>query len=202
MKYSRFWPLFGIQAIAMRATVVAAFNVTSHIPLQSVLPFPGRIFSPLGLLSQKPLNGTKAERVLEDDGMDIVNVRKCLEQEVQTPLRSEDDSLKQVIRDLMLKCVERTGLRNAWVVGLPFTVAIHAKTNKEVQLKYFCSDVCPTMGRVFATLAGVSKKECCALGQLPITDSAWGGYIGCQPLELVSDLDKKYTSCSTLSQPN
>jgi hypothetical protein len=202
MKYSRFWPLSGIEAIAMRATVVAAFNVTSHIPLQSVLPLSGGISSPLGLLSQSPLNRTKAEPVLENDLIDIVNVRKCLEQEVQTPLRSEDDSLDQLIRGLMLKCVEGEGLRQAWIGGLPFTVAIHAKTNKEVQLEYFCSDVCPTMGRVFATLAGVSKKECCALGQLPITDSAWGGYIGCQPLELASNLDKKYTSCSTLGQPN
>lgn len=202
MKYSRFWPLYGMQAFAMRAIVVAAFNVTSHIPLQSVLPLAVRISFPLGLLSQNPLNGAKAEPVLENDGMHIVNVRKCLEQEVQTPLRSEDDSLDQLIRGLMLKCIEGEGLHKAWIWGLPFTVAIHAKTNKEVQLRYFCSDVCPTMGRVFATLAGVSKKECCALGQLPITDSAWGGYIGCKPIELASDLDKKYTSCSTLGQPN
>lgn len=67
---------------------------------------------------------------------------------------------------------------------LPMELGIDSRNGQTVELKYFCSDVCPDYGGVVTDYKGVKKEECCKVGGNPTHDPAWGGYIGCQPKEV------------------
>lgn len=53
----------------------------------------------------------------------------------------------------------------------------------EVQEKYYCSDVCPDYGRLVIIYKDIAKEKCQEVGGRVITDAAWGGYVGCFPIE-------------------
>jgi hypothetical protein len=67
---------------------------------------------------------------------------------------------------------------------LPLTLGKDARNQKSVQIRYMCSDVCPSQGTIVVRYEGVSQAECCKLGGHPQKDPAWGGYRGCAPPEV------------------
>jgi hypothetical protein len=77
----------------------------------------------------------------------------------------------------------RGRLRQRQARCLPVAVGADARNGKTLELRYFCSDVCPDQGAVFLIYAGVDRDQCCALGGRPLHDPAWGAYRGCMPPE-------------------
>jgi hypothetical protein len=125
------------------------------------------------------------------------DARACLSRIVTKPVRIGGEALRRLVSDVVATCFGKPGSQELWnqAGALPFTVAIHAGTGKEVHLRYFCSDVCPEYGSVSATLANISEAECCAIGAIPSRDPAWGAYRGCRPAELASDYEKSRARC-------
>jgi hypothetical protein len=75
---------------------------------------------------------------------------------------------------------------------LPLSVGVDARTGKALELRYFCSDVCPGQGAVFLIYAGVDRDACCALAGRPLHDPAWGAYRGCLPPEATSPAPQRH----------
>ncbi len=68
---------------------------------------------------------------------------------------------------------------------LPFIVGKHAGDGKDIDIYYFCSDVCPNYGHVGIRYAGIEDAPaCCAIGGVPLLDPAWGGFEACVPKEI------------------
>jgi hypothetical protein len=65
---------------------------------------------------------------------------------------------------------------------LPKVVGKDAKSGLEVQVYYFCSDVCPDQGFVGVGYKGIADQAaCCDAGGAPVIDPAWGGFVACAP---------------------
>jgi hypothetical protein len=68
---------------------------------------------------------------------------------------------------------------------LPSVVGQHAGDGRDIEVYYFCSDVCPDYGRVGIRFAGIEDTpSCCAIGGIPLRDPAWGGFEACVPSEI------------------
>ena len=68
---------------------------------------------------------------------------------------------------------------------LPSVVGQHSGNGRDIEVYYFCSDVCPDYGRVGIRFAGISDTPaCCAIGGIPLRDPAWGGFEACVPSEI------------------
>ena len=68
---------------------------------------------------------------------------------------------------------------------LPSIVGQYASNGHDIEVYYFCSDVCPEYGRVGIRFAGVKDNaSCCAMGGAPLHDPAWGGFEACVPSEI------------------
>ncbi|HJW97310.1 MAG TPA: hypothetical protein VJ485_04075 [archaeon] len=63
----------------------------------------------------------------------------------------------------------------------PKAFGVYAKNGLVLEAVYFCSDVCPDYGAVYLIYQGVDNEECQDIGEKPVHDLAWGGYIGCEP---------------------
>lgn len=64
-------------------------------------------------------------------------------------------------------------------------VGQHAGDGREIEVYYFCSDLCPDYGRVGVRYVGISDTpSCCAIGGIPLRDPAWGGFEACVPSEI------------------
>jgi hypothetical protein len=67
----------------------------------------------------------------------------------------------------------------------PKVIGNYSKNGLTIIERYFCSDVCPDYGRVSIIYANItSKEECKEVGGFDIIDPAWGGYVGCSPVNL------------------
>jgi hypothetical protein len=143
-----------------------------------------------------PVTSGSKDPLLKDQKA-IDAARTCLEQAVGKPRRSEGESLKTLVATAVQQCLGKAGSEELWNQSgaLPFAIAIHTKTNRDVRLTYYCSDVCPNYGHVLAILADVPLQECCDIGQIPLRDPGWGGYQGCAPAELASDGERKRAVC-------
>jgi hypothetical protein len=67
---------------------------------------------------------------------------------------------------------------------LPHTIGRDTRNDQELEVYYFCSDVCPEYGDVGVGYKGVTREPCCAAGGVPSFDPAWGNFIACVPPEM------------------
>ena len=60
----------------------------------------------------------------------------------------------------------------------------YSKNGMDLSEIYFCSDVCPDYARVYIVYTDVTSEECLEIeGSYQLKDAAWGGYIGCSPVD-------------------
>lgn len=70
-------------------------------------------------------------------------------------------------------------------VCLPSIVGQHVIDGRDIEVYYFCSDVCPDYGHVGIRFTGIKDTpSCCAIGGIPLLDPAWGGFEACVPAEI------------------
>ncbi len=68
---------------------------------------------------------------------------------------------------------------------LPSVVGQHAANGRDIEVYYFCSDLCPDYGHVGIRFSGVEDTPaCCAIGGIPLRDPSWGGFEACVPSEI------------------
>lgn len=98
----------------------------------------------------------------------------------------DTDSIKLLVNEGLPSCFSKEpGELEKQAACLPAVVGQDAANGMDLQVYYFCSDVCPDYGGVSVGYAGVENKEdCCALGGEPVIDPAWGGFAGCAPTGL------------------
>ena len=123
--------------------------------------------------------------------------RSCLEAKVKKIEALGGLTLEAMTAELISGCFARAGSgeQRDQADALPFTYAVHQSTGLPLELVYFCSDVCPTKGRVSARWTDVAEEECCQRGGVPDIHSGWPIYVGCVPEEL-SSLDQKEMHCA------
>lgn len=65
----------------------------------------------------------------------------------------------------------------------PIILGTYYKNGLTLVEKHYCSDYCPgDRGRVYIVYQNINtKSECNEVNGLTITDSAWGGFVGCRP---------------------
>ena len=66
---------------------------------------------------------------------------------------------------------------------LPHAMGTDVRNNQILEVVYFCSDVCPTYGRVYIRYQDVEEVDCENIGGQVERDPAWGSYMGCVPPE-------------------
>lgn len=68
---------------------------------------------------------------------------------------------------------------------LSSVVGQHAGNGHDIEVYYFCSDLCPDYGHVGIRYSGImDTPACCAIGGIPVRDPAWGGFEACVPSEI------------------
>jgi hypothetical protein len=68
---------------------------------------------------------------------------------------------------------------------LPSVVGQHLGDGRDIEIYYYCSDVCPDYGRIGVRYTGIKDDAaCCAIGGIPLHDPGWGGFEGCVPSEI------------------
>ncbi len=65
---------------------------------------------------------------------------------------------------------------------LPSIVGQHVGNGRNIEVYYFCSDLCPDYGHVGIRFSGITDTpSCCAIDGIPVRDPAWGGFEACVP---------------------
>ena len=67
---------------------------------------------------------------------------------------------------------------------LPYALGADQRNQTQLEVVYFCSDLCPENGGVWIVYQDVQEADCQDLGGEPVQDFAFGIYIGCVPPEL------------------
>lgn len=67
-------------------------------------------------------------------------------------------------------------------ICLPSVVGQQAINGRDIEVYYFCSDVCPDAGHIGIRFSGIKDTpSCCAINGIPLLDAAWGGFEACVP---------------------
>ena len=109
-------------------------------------------------------------------------VAKCVARYAKPSLTPTD--IKKFIEEGLAVCFdlrdpEKRGDQGAC---LPLSLGVDERNGKTVEVRYFCSDVCPDYGRMIVSYASTSEQECNEIGAESLKDPAWRAYIGCLPL--------------------
>jgi len=114
------------------------------------------------------------------------------------------DSLKELVREVKATCLslaEEQNSPNTWEektrlagsrFALPIVLGIYGPGGRELELRYFCGDVCPDYGYVGVLIARTTAAECCTMGATPDYDGARNTYFGCVPAELSNERERQW----------
>lgn len=131
-----------------------------------------RVLSLLGLLAIGAIAGCDSEPT----------GGACLDGYAAESLAAQD---LEALNDALDTCFSDDAAELEGQAGdLPKTMGSDARNDREVEVFYFCSDVCPDAGGVGIRYRGVEDATtCCEIGGVSYSDFAWGGFVGCAPPE-------------------
>jgi len=92
--------------------------------------------------------------------------------------------IRGIPREIIKQCFslgDKRALANEGAC-LPLELGVDQSNGRAIQLRYYCSDICPNYGVIGAYYANVSEAECDSVGGGASFDPAHGGYRGCRPV--------------------
>jgi hypothetical protein len=100
--------------------------------------------------------------------LDEVALRKLRDEGLPACFHQEDPAMLDMERACLAKIVGQ-----------------HVGDGRDIEIYYYCSDLCPDYGRVGIRYTDIKDDAaCCALGGAPLHDPAWGGFEACVPSEI------------------
>jgi len=123
-------------------------------------------------------------KVVPKNGCQDPNIMRCLADYAFNEL--EPTEINRLISVGIDKCFpsHEPAALTAYESCLPIDMGKDPRNGRMLQLRYTCSDECPSNGYVFLRYSEIrSKEECSAVGGKCWFDSAWGRWIGCVPPE-------------------